>query len=124
MADPASILGTVVGVSGSAAQLSVNLFRLLTELKNAPQTLHDFRLEISRFRDLLHDIETILCDKNPTKSTSEPLSPLINLLYGCKEDLNQTVTNLSKLSNATSRERVALSSRLRLLVKKEAFNAS
>ena len=124
MADPASILGTVVGVTGSAAQLSLTLFRLFHELKDAPQTLQDFHQEIARFRDLLRDIETILGDKKRGKPASEQLSPLIELLEGCNGYLTRTETQFAQFRNVGSQDKVALSKRLRLLVKKELFNAS
>ena len=123
MADPASILGTVVGVSGAAAQLTVAIFRLVNEVKDAPQTLIDFRQELSHFKELLSQIESILLDDHErSKSAQEQLLPIKKLLEHCADNLIRARIQFPEPNDHNIH--VSLLERLRLVVKKDTFTAS
>ena len=123
MTDPVSILGTVVGVGGAAAQFAVTIFRLVNEVKDAPQTLTDFLQELSQFKDLLGQIERILLDdQERSKSAQEQLQPIKRLLENCTNNLTRARKQFPEPNEFNSH--VSLLQRLRLVVKKDTFMAS
>ena len=123
MTDPISLLGTVVGVSGAAAQLTVTIFQLVNQVRDAPQTLIDFRQELSQFKDLLSQIEKVLLDhEGRSKAAQEQLRPVTKLLENCADNLNRARRQFPEPND--SDPHVSLLQRLRLVVKKNTFMAS
>ena len=122
MSDPVSLLGTVISASGAAAQLTVSLFKLINEIKGAPQTLHEYQQEVSQFRDLLRQVESILESREKSEAAQEQLSPIKKLLENCTEYLNTAKEQF--LQHVEGEGKMSLSIKLRMLVKKETFVAS
>ncbi|KAG8532048.1 uncharacterized protein KY384_003685 [Bacidia gigantensis] len=123
MADSASILGTIVAVSSSAAQLALTIFRLVHEAKDAPQILTDFRQELFQFKELLSQIEGILLDdEEKSEKAQEQLLPIKKLLENCSDYLIRAKHQFPEPNEYDPH--VSLLQRLRLVVKKDAFVAS
>lgn len=60
--DPVSILGTVTGVASAAAELSISLYGLASQIKHAPQEMIAIAEEMQSFSGILTTLQNHLSD--------------------------------------------------------------
>ncbi|KAL9042170.1 MAG: hypothetical protein Q9214_003863, partial [Letrouitia sp. 1 TL-2023] len=89
MADPVSIVGTVVGVTASVTTLIANTSVFIERLKMAPQVVQNFHKELKDFERLLKEIANVLEEKRGQEVVDSERSSIKKIIQESKESIDR-----------------------------------
>ena len=111
MADPVSVVAGVLGITNSVVQASLNLTRILSEIKEAPKAITTISKDVEAFTSILKSLQIALSDEDirHTIKTYQNISEFVanNLtisLQNCQSVLDQLNSKIQSLK-VTSRSR-------------------
>ena len=121
--DPVSLLGTVVSCVGVVTTLTMNVSRYVTQIKGAPQTLHDYQQELMHFEDLLTQVQEALeQNKGKGASTESSRASANNLIGGCRTSLQRVQQEFPRPRGPSVE--ISIMQRITVVIKKDTFVAS
>ena len=126
MADPISLLGTVVSVASAVASLSFTIYRLTSNVSDVPQTLREFNSEITRFEQLLDQIKRILNERAKSKNGQDQLKPiqeLLKLLRSCEGYFIELDKRFPQRHDNNSNQ-ISMTKKLKFVVQEDSFKSA